>query len=171
VPSIGGSPTIDKPPACGRFVHRSVATVPLRTPGLYPVHMGRATDHATTLKERPLPRDPRAARRSHESLLRSARQLERRLREVQEQLEALTAEAAAAPDTFDASASRPRPRLTAAEHRVLTLLPSDLSRGQIAVKLYLSPNTVKTHVQRIYRSFGVSTREDAIAAAREHGYL
>ncbi|WP_026910283.1 helix-turn-helix transcriptional regulator [Patulibacter minatonensis] len=133
--------------------------------------MSRQADRATALDDHRHATAPRISNRSHASLLRSARILERRLREVQDQLEALTAQVAdasvaPAPDAFPAP-----PRLTAAEHRVLALLPSTLSRGQIAMKLHLSPNTVKTHVQRIYRCLDVSTREDAVTAGRAHGYL
>jgi LuxR family maltose regulon positive regulatory protein len=35
----------------------------------------------------------------------------------------------------------------------------------------VSPNTVKTHAQAIYRKLGVSTRHDAVARARESGVL
>ena len=45
--------------------------------------------------------------------------------------------------------------LTERELAVLQLLPGTLSLREIAEKLYVSLNTVKTHVQAIYRKLGV----------------
>ena len=53
------------------------------------------------------------------------------------------------------------------ELAVLRLLPSDASLREIASSLYLSLNTVKTHVRSIYRKLGASTREEAVARGRE----
>jgi len=53
-----------------------------------------------------------------------------------------------------------------AELRVLRLLDSDLSWAEIADELYLTRNTVKSHVRRIYRRLGVRARGDAVRAAR-----
>jgi LuxR family maltose regulon positive regulatory protein len=55
---------------------------------------------------------------------------------------------------------------TAAELRVLRLLASELSQREIAGELYLSPDTVKTHVRRLYRKLGVASRSEAVARAR-----
>jgi LuxR family maltose regulon positive regulatory protein len=77
-------------------------------------------------------------------------------REVREPLTVPPAE----PDTGDAEP------LSAAELRVLELLPTDLSYREIAGRLYLSLNTVRTHGQRIRRKLGVSTRDEAVSAAR-----
>ncbi len=62
-------------------------------------------------------------------------------------------------------------RLTEREVTVLRLLPSSLSLREIGQELYLSPNTVKTHVQAAYRKLGVSTRQEAIARAHEIGVI
>jgi LuxR family maltose regulon positive regulatory protein len=35
----------------------------------------------------------------------------------------------------------------------------------------VSPNTIKTHAQAIYRKLGVSTRQDAVAHAHDIGIL
>ncbi|WP_028064055.1 LuxR C-terminal-related transcriptional regulator [Solirubrobacter soli] len=56
--------------------------------------------------------------------------------------------------------------LSTAELRVLELLPSDLTYREIADRLYLSLNTVRTHGQRIRRKLGASTRDEAVSAAR-----
>jgi LuxR family maltose regulon positive regulatory protein len=61
--------------------------------------------------------------------------------------------------------------LTAAELRLLQLLPGDLSYREIAAHLYISLNTVRTHVRRIRRKLGVSTRAEAVARARQLGLL
>jgi len=60
---------------------------------------------------------------------------------------------------------------TSAERRVLELLPTDLTLGEIAEQLYISRNTAKSHVRRLYRRLGVTSREQAVAAARERGLL
>ena len=61
--------------------------------------------------------------------------------------------------------------LTRAELRVLALLPGELSRSGIAAALYLSPDTVGSHLRRIYRRLGVASRAEAVAAARLRGLL
>lgn len=61
--------------------------------------------------------------------------------------------------------------LTAAEARVLTHLPTHLGLAMIASELHLSRNTVKTHTSAIYRKLGVSSRAEAVTAARAAGLL
>jgi LuxR family maltose regulon positive regulatory protein len=61
--------------------------------------------------------------------------------------------------------------LTTAELRVLRFLPSHLSFREIADRLYVSPNTVKTHVRGIYRKLGVSSRANAVDRARGAGLV
>ena len=65
----------------------------------------------------------------------------------------------------------PAEPLTGAEVRVFRLMPRSLSRREIADVLFLSPNTVKTHTQAIYRKLGVSTRADAIIRGQQIGIL
>jgi LuxR family maltose regulon positive regulatory protein len=57
--------------------------------------------------------------------------------------------------------------LSERELAVLALLPSLLSRGEIADELTLSVNTVKSHIRSIYKKLGVSTRRDATRQAQE----
>ncbi len=52
--------------------------------------------------------------------------------------------------------------LTAAELRLLPLLPTHLSYPQIADQLSLSRHTIKTQVTSLYRKLGVSSRREAV---------
>jgi LuxR family maltose regulon positive regulatory protein len=61
--------------------------------------------------------------------------------------------------------------LTEREMAVLRLLRGSLSLREIGLELYVSPNTVKTHAQAIYRKLGASTRREAVARGREAGVL
>ena len=54
--------------------------------------------------------------------------------------------------------------LTAAEDRVLQLLPTS-TYLQIAGTLYISRNTVKTHLRSIYHKLGVASRAEALERA------
>jgi LuxR family maltose regulon positive regulatory protein len=60
---------------------------------------------------------------------------------------------------------------SAAELRVLRLLASSLSQREIADELYLSPDTVKSHVRHLYRKLGVASRGEAVERARGSGLL
>ena len=53
------------------------------------------------------------------------------------------------------------------EVAVLRLLRTDLNQREIGEALFVSFNTVKTHVKSIYRKLDVATRTDAVARARE----
>jgi LuxR family maltose regulon positive regulatory protein len=61
--------------------------------------------------------------------------------------------------------------LTTAELRILQFLPTCLSLREIAERLYVSANTVKTHARSVYRKLGASSRGEAVARAREAGLL
>jgi ATP/maltotriose-dependent transcriptional regulator MalT len=50
---------------------------------------------------------------------------------------------------------------------VLRLLPTLLSYPEIAGELFVSVNTVKTHVKTIYRKLDATSRRDAVTRARE----
>ena len=58
-----------------------------------------------------------------------------------------------------------------AELAVLRLLDSDLSVTTIAKRLYLSPNTVRSHTRALYRKLGVNSRAGAVARAETLGLL
>lgn len=59
--------------------------------------------------------------------------------------------------------------LSERERQVLGFLPTIMSNADIAAELFLSVNTVKTHVRSIYRKLGVDNRREAVALARELG--
>jgi LuxR family maltose regulon positive regulatory protein len=61
--------------------------------------------------------------------------------------------------------------LTAAEIRVLEKLPERLTYTEIASELYLSLNTVKTHLRRAYMKLGVTSRSSAVRRATSLGIL
>ena len=61
--------------------------------------------------------------------------------------------------------------LSPAELRVLQLMPTHLSLREIAEQSFLSPNTVKSQAQSVYRKLGVSSRGEAVAQARAAGLL
>jgi LuxR family transcriptional regulator, maltose regulon positive regulatory protein len=61
--------------------------------------------------------------------------------------------------------------LTTAELRVLRLLPSHLSFPEIAKRLYVSANTVKTHARAIYRKLQAGSRAEAVTRARDAGLI
>ena len=67
--------------------------------------------------------------------------------------------------------SRMADPLTAGERRVLDLLPTQLTARQMAARLFLTTNTVKSHLSHIYRKLGVTSRTDAVETARRLGLL
>ena len=61
--------------------------------------------------------------------------------------------------------------LTAAELRVLRLLPTHLSFREMGVRLHVTANTVKTHAHAVYRKLDARSRSEAILHARGVGLL
>jgi LuxR family maltose regulon positive regulatory protein len=61
--------------------------------------------------------------------------------------------------------------LTAAELRLLPLLPTHLSFREIGLELFVSQHTVKTQAISVYRKLGVTSRGAAIQRATELGLL
>ena len=56
--------------------------------------------------------------------------------------------------------------LSGREQSVLRYLPTLMSNAEIAGELFVTPNTVKTHLKSIYRKLAVSRRRDAVERAR-----
>ena len=69
------------------------------------------------------------------------------------------------------SAARAGEELTERELDVLRQLAGPLSRREIAAALYVSPDTVKTHLRGIYRKLPAASRSEAVERGRELGLL
>jgi LuxR family maltose regulon positive regulatory protein len=69
------------------------------------------------------------------------------------------------------SVARERPalldELSPSELRVLRYLPTNMTRHEIASELYVSINTVNTHIRNIYSKLGARDRSSAVERARE----
>ena len=63
------------------------------------------------------------------------------------------------------------PPLSPAELRLLPYLQTHLTVPEIAGRLFLSQNTVRSEVGSIYRKLGVSSRNDAVQLATSLGLL
>jgi LuxR family transcriptional regulator, maltose regulon positive regulatory protein len=61
--------------------------------------------------------------------------------------------------------------LSQAEARVLRFLPTSLSAPEIARELYVSVNTVRTHMRHLYDKLGAHRRLEAVNLARALGLL
>ena len=59
--------------------------------------------------------------------------------------------------------------LTRRERVVLAELAEDVTLEEIATRLFVTRNTVKSQVRSVYRKIGASTRAEAVAWAIEHG--
>jgi LuxR family maltose regulon positive regulatory protein len=61
--------------------------------------------------------------------------------------------------------------LTVAELRLLPMLSTHLSFGEIAVEMFLSRHTISSQAMSIYRKLGAASRSQAVARSRELGLL
>ena len=93
-----------------------------------------------------------------------------------------TAHASLAAEILDLLAGRrpapppggPRPPLeplSGSEIRVLRYLPTNLTAPEIATELYVSANTVRTHVRHLYAKLGAHSRAETVERARALGLL
>jgi ATP/maltotriose-dependent transcriptional regulator MalT len=87
------------------------------------------------------------------------------------QLSAAEALVGAARRGAGSAAGEPPEELTERELAVLRLLGSQLSRREIADALYVSDNTVKTHVRSIFRKLDAASRDEAVERGRELALL
>jgi LuxR family maltose regulon positive regulatory protein len=93
-----------------------------------------------------------------------------------EELAARCANPGALPERLRAArrrAAEPAPagELTERERTVLRLLSGGMTEREIGAELFLTFNTVHTHVKSLYRKLGVSSRAEALARARRDGLL
>jgi len=99
------------------------------------------------------------------------------LREVDEIIErsvdpgALRDARAALATTRPAFSTGAHEELSVRELEVLAMLAEGLSKREAADRLFLSFNTVHSHVRAIYRKLDVNTRSDALIRAREAGLI
>ncbi len=68
--------------------------------------------------------------------------------------------------TIGRERQQPPGELSASELRVLRYLPTNLTRPEIAQALYVSINTVNTHMRNIYTKLGAHDRSSAVERAR-----
>jgi LuxR family maltose regulon positive regulatory protein len=81
------------------------------------------------------------------------------------------AEAALGPASPSAEPLWPGEPLTQSETRVLRYLPTHMGAPEIAAELFVSANTVKTHLRHLYRKLGAHSRQEAVRRARAIGLL
>ena len=65
----------------------------------------------------------------------------------------------------------PRSALSASQVAILRLISRGHSNREIAAEVHLSENTVKTHVQEIFRKLGVRNRVEAAILAGKSGWI
>jgi DNA-binding CsgD family transcriptional regulator len=63
------------------------------------------------------------------------------------------------------------PTLSNREREILALLADGLGNKQIAARLGISTNTVKTHLELLFEKLGVSSRAEAVATGVRRGLL
>jgi DNA-binding CsgD family transcriptional regulator len=61
--------------------------------------------------------------------------------------------------------------ITPREHEILTLIAAGLSTREIAEKLFVSENTVKTHSSRLFDKLNARRRTQAVQIAKEQGLI
>jgi DNA-binding CsgD family transcriptional regulator len=61
--------------------------------------------------------------------------------------------------------------LSESELRVLRYLPTNLTGPESAGELYVSSNTVKTHIRSLYAKLGTHRRAETVTRARDLGLL
>ncbi len=157
--------------------------------------LARSEDHLTTLRRRLQWQllDARAGTASSEESLRAAVDVAARegfvrcfVDEGDELLSLLREHSGASPawfvkdviEAFQASMTSHSPGsgslvdpLSDREQVVLSYLPSWVPSAEIASELYISLNTLKSHLRSIYRKLGATSRREAVVQARDRGLL
>jgi DNA-binding CsgD family transcriptional regulator len=61
--------------------------------------------------------------------------------------------------------------VTPRELEILELIAAGLSTREIAERIYVSENTVKTHASRLFDKLGARRRTQAVQLAKQHGLI
>ena len=85
--------------------------------------------------------------------------------------EILNLQAGQTPDLRPEDVEPLREPLSESELRVLRYLPTNLRAPEIAAELFVSLNTIRTHMRHVYTKLGVHSRGDAVERARALGLL
>jgi LuxR family maltose regulon positive regulatory protein len=133
-----------------------------------PEHAGSAFEHALELAEQSQHRWAFLTTGARvEPLLRDRiRQGTRHRAFVGDLLESL-----ADPNRARRPSTAPLEPLSRREEMILRYLPTTLSNREMAAELFISSNTVKTHLRSIYRKLDVEHRREAVTRARELSLL
>src|SRR5699024_7978682 len=75
------------------------------------------------------------------------------------------------PSAFLTGLPKPGLALTEREVEILQLLSQGLTRAEMADEMFISVNTLKTHLKSVYRKLKVSTASDAVLDAQRRGLL
>lgn len=92
-------------------------------------------------------------------------QLRQAIRQVVSGGGALSPEVTPRVMTAAARGARPELHLSSREEQVLREIAQGATTAEIAASLSISPNTVKTHVRRIFRKLEVTNRAEAVTRA------
>jgi LuxR family maltose regulon positive regulatory protein len=163
-PVLDGSAPVMRPISIRSFLLEAIARDALGDPAA----AGRALEPALDLAESDSVLLPFLLFPAPELLERHARQYPARRVLVAKIISLLAGETPASPT------SGPRPLLdpvSKSELRVLRYLPTHLTAQEIAGELYVSANTVKTHMRTLYAKLGAHSRAEAVDRARAHGLL
>jgi GAF domain-containing protein len=108
-----------------------------------------------------------------QEMIARLQQLHEHLSEAErEQLVALERERTAASFRVDpGGTTQTRPSLNTSQQEILRLMTEGLSNGEIASRIHLSENTVKSHVQEIFRRLEARNRVQAAVRAIREGWV
>jgi LuxR family maltose regulon positive regulatory protein len=73
-------------------------------------------------------------------------------------------------DSGTTNSSDHHAQLSDRERDIVRSLVRGRTAGEMADELYISVNTVKSHLKSVYRKLGVSSRQAAVKRARELGH-